>query len=387
MNTQPMKSFKDRMAERYAQRDIYGVPVSVISPDEMEKNSDAGVTGDAFWMRPVQALSQQDFGYIAKAVYENFITKTPETKAMTDKREIMQAVQHYVEKIYTDWQMFKAGAGGGSYTVTWPVMDTPDKLADAAGKTDYTPRETAIVIHKPADSPEQEIESFTGIDISQILPAGLDADAWNWFMLEHELAHVAGAGEAQADATAAARYMKETGSDDVPRKLMQVRSIMAVVQATERVAIDEAPQRLSPQELAQMGLNNAAQRAARVAEHKRYGWGPVASLTDRLAAGVAAHQAMDEAAIADVPFTAYDARNDDLTALVHEIEKRDPGYDFYAPDFARLVKVVDDIANGPDTAFKDIAAQFGKAVRDVIKPEAYAPAQTQSAKPVTPGLS
>lgn len=381
------KSFKQRMQDRYARRNVYGVPVSVLSPDEMEKRSDSGMSGDAFWMRPVQALTQQDFGYIAKAVYENFVTKTPETRRLTDKREIMQTVSHYVEKIYTDWQMFKSGAGGGSYTITWPVMDSPDKLADAQGKQNYAPRETAIVVHKPAAGAEEEIAGFTGLDVTQVADTGLDTDAWNWFMLEHELAHVAGAGEAQADAVAAARYMKETGKDDVPRKLMQVRSIMAVVQAMERVAIDEAPQRLSPRELAQMGLNNKAQRDAHVAETMRYGWGPVASLADRIAAGAGAHQAMDEDAIAEIPFTPYDKRNDDLTALIHEIEKRDAGYNFYTPDFVRLVRVMDEIAAGPDSVFSDLAATFSKAVRDVIKPEAYAPAQSQSSKPVSPVLS
>lgn len=104
-------------------------------------------------------------------------------------------------------------------------------FADATGPEAYVPLLAAIVIAPDADFQPQHLLHYAGI--SAPLDTGLhDNTAWRYWITHHELAHVAGADEPQADLIASLLTRRAFPDDPAVQMMADMRALINARDAT-----------------------------------------------------------------------------------------------------------------------------------------------------------
>lgn len=252
----------------------YGVPVRVIRPDDL---------GMPHKLQPGR---YQVHGRTGR-VYINGLT-TREQEFLENSMDMLtrkdgNSRHHRIlgDNLKSAW--VRVTGYGGAYTLSLPPDTTP---ADKRGRGNYREKNLSVIAFSHSQTGKDEwIGMLTGDDKS-VDPDALPGTAahWAYWVLEHEMAHTSGAGEAQADIMGAAHYIKAFGKDDVPRTVSDIRAVNAVL------------------------------RHASESYSEEYGWKPVAALDELLDKGAAAIKNMDDARIHDLRFRSYDGQR---TAVDH----------------------------------------------------------------------
>ncbi len=310
----------------------YGVPVKTVSAEDLEALAPANLPPKIAWRRGFDDLSKPEKACLRDIVEEFHIKPANAPGGETQRAQMRDMI---AKGIYSELAKSRLTNTGASFTITAPLLK--NAFAPDVGENAYIERSAAIIVLRTHDTPADMVRTVLSMDPAEIDFPAVDHDAWNWFTLEHERAHCAGADEAQADMIAAAHYMRKFGTDDIPKLWEKLRGVSAMLDAMHGVATVLSPKLLSPQQLQQAGLATQQQRQAKLDNIRRYGWGPVTGLKRQLAKGVKGNAALTPAEIHALRFERIDTKADKLMTLAATIMDATPGMNPFNPDLKQMV--------------------------------------------------
>lgn len=283
-----------RLSERLNIRNAYGVPVVVLTTSQFpslkrpggrvaDRKDKKETAQQRMAGLDLQRDEQRILEQAAELVYDSSMRSQMEKDgqpAPEDGQELMK--EYAVARIYDRLQKMLETGNEGEFVNFWRWHHKGKReAAHKAGPEKYEELEYGIVLLNTSHNDVNEalahmLHTFPG----QIGETGLGMHDLYLSVLEHELAHAAGAGESQADAMAAAQIMRMTGDKVLPQALADIRALMCIrdylVFEARREAEDLMP-----------GGRPANPRAKAMTKHRekiaRYGWAPVEALDEQLA--------------------------------------------------------------------------------------------------------
>ncbi|TNE29993.1 MAG: hypothetical protein EP349_05855 [Alphaproteobacteria bacterium] len=317
----------------------YGVAVKVVTAEDIEALAPANLPAEKLWHRAFEELSAPEQSFLQDIV-EQFHTKHADPIAGNPVQR--EKTRDMIAKgIYSELQKTRLTNKGASFTITAPLMK--NAFAPEVGENAYVERSSAIIVLRTHAAPADIVRTVLSMDPADVIFPDIDPDAWNYFTLEHERAHCAGADEAQADMIATAHYIRAFGKDDVPKLWEKLRGVSAMLDAMHGVATVLAPKMLSPEQLQSAGLGTQQQRQVKLYNIQRYGWGPVTGLKKQLALGIKGNKALTSADIHALRFTDIDTQSEKLMNLAATLMDSNPSINPFNPDLKELVATAKNI--------------------------------------------
>lgn len=355
----------------------WGVPVGVLRLSELVAARPQSIHGSAAWARGFEDLSRAEKNVIYAAVMrmeQGHKKLRGNFNAIAGKSHDTAA--RFWATISSDMLWNKLG----SFAITHPTLNEGRHAPDL-GPANYPEREKALICLNDTLSLEDELGGhFLGEKIRPDALAQIDHDAWRALILEHELAHIAGADEEQADLIAAAKVMKELGRDQEVRMLADLRAVNSIANFVQAALFDKMKALGLDDMLCNMRMCDDAGFDKKVAFHRRYSWKQMQALDHAVRKGVKAARSMNDDEIRDLRFRKIDpgtTMQEGIASALLEIcfEKG-----FYSPtpgllvmaalDFHKRVMAEADPGVKPDDipALRMLSRFTGAAVRLMSKP-------------------
>jgi len=250
----------------------YGVPVVVLRPDdaglgpalEPDRISVHGRTGRVY----TKKLRQREKEFLQNSL------DIALSKGNGDRHDCTQIF----DRLEKSWAM--QIAYGGARVLCHPDNSTLEQK----GRENYKEKDFALIIHCHSDTTKHDwatlfLSPKSGVEL-QDLPG--TAAHWSTWVLEHEMAHTAGAGEAQADIMAAAHYIRTFDDTSLTTAIADIRAVNAVTRHTIDSYSDT------------------------------YGWTPVAALDALMAKGTDSIKTLNDTDIHNLRFEHFDGRRKDV---------------------------------------------------------------------------
>lgn len=380
---------------------VYGVPYSVISLSDYEDMVPADViktarekarekikkippplreafsldedslTKKMIWMRGYHSLSQAERDF-----FENKVDVVTDTKRSRFKIAGVNFGQETKEKnarkLFAQLGIARLMNPGMMDMAYMPVEKADIEkgmFAHQQGPGQYKDRKGAVIIYDKQDSnPEQALGKMLGFRSGEMAPLNGKPEDLSALVLEHELAHVSGAGEPQADAMSAVQYMRLTGRDDMVKFFADFRAISAV---WSEVMIQGAEKMAKKKGRGLFGLKGMLRDKMLKWQRNmssRYGWGCVEALDEQLKRGVQGAKSMREDEIHDMRFKRYGGDKWPLRMLGELVHKHAGASPLNAQGMKALVKSFNKasfVLPGPDIT---AVAHFCNSLKDINDP-------------------
>jgi len=316
----------------------YGVPYSVISLSDYEQTVPADVLKNArdkarekirvipapvrvalsldedtltkkmIWMRSYKSLSEKEREY-----FENKVDVIVDAKRSGFSIGPIgfgkQTAPGAARKLFSTVGMMRM-MNPGMMDMAYMQVEKSDMekgiFAHQQGKGKYKERNGAVIIFDKQDAhPEQALGKMLGFSNGEMAPLNGSPEDLSALVLEHELAHVSGAGEAQADAMSAVQYMRLTGRDDMVRFFADFRAVSAVWGEVMLQGAEKMAQKKGRGLFGLKGMLRDKLLKWQRDMSGRYGWGCVEALDEQIKRGVQASKSMHEDDIHDMRFKSY----------------------------------------------------------------------------------
>lgn len=382
-----------KSAREKARKKLTSIPAPLRMALSLDEDS---LTKKMIWMRSYKTLSQAERDFLENKV-DVIVDKKRPGFALGPIGFGRQSPESVARKLF-----FQVGIARlmnpGMMDMAYMQVDQQEAengiFAHQQGRSRYKDRKGAVIIFDKQDAhPEQALGKMLGFRKGEMAPLNGSAENLHALILEHELAHVSGAGEAQADAMSAVQYMRLTGQDDMVRFFSDFRAVAAVWGEVMLKGAEDMAQKKGRGLFGLKGMLRDKMLKWQREMSGRYGWGCVEALDEQLQRGVQGAKAMTGDEIHDMRFNSYGGDKWPLRylgELVQEHAKPSvpllsglmkgfnkasfalPGPDIHAvAQFCDSLKSVNDprLQNVRDEYKQDVvnvARRFAKAARNIL---------------------
>lgn len=258
-----------QLTKRLKASTAYGVPYQIIRPTEFEELSDRAKRDEAkafmqqqlmrmpeemreeieqdqeeltrrgLWARPFEKLTKAEREFMENKV--DIVAKNDPMPTMNPADFKVGKTKRWAKELYTIISRMRSQSNGLIDMAVMPPR--PEEMvfgsfAHQAGKEHYKEKVGGVVLFHPGrGEPETVLRKTMNLSLEGLRDAGIGREEFELMVLEHELSHLAGAGEPQADSMAAIQVMKATESDQMPRYWSDFRMLSTMRSAlTKRIA-------------------------------------------------------------------------------------------------------------------------------------------------------
>lgn len=317
MRFEDLASAKDRKsAEYYVDNQLKQLPDE--TRKTLEKNKDELIRR-ALWMRPYDYLSKKEREFMENKA--DVISHGNDPVTMGPIPINVNSPQFWSRQVYQILSQMRRGSPGFIDMMISPVRQQDaqyGQFADQQGRKRYTDKPGGLVVlHTGRGEPTTVLRKSMGLNVGYLKDHGISREEFEALVLEHELAHLSGAGEPQADSMATAQYIRHFGKDDMPKFWADFRALHAMQTMIAMHIGAKVVNKL--EDLGEQGHADMIQQYMdqRLEGFSMYSWACVDSMDAQIAKGVAHNQALDDDEIRELRFKSW---NHDLSPLKHLIE-------------------------------------------------------------------
>lgn len=317
MAFEDLASPKDRKsAEYYVDKQLNQLPAE--TRKKLEKNKDELIRR-ALWMRPYDYLSKKERDFMENKA--DVISHGNDPVSMGPIPVNVNSPQFWSRQVYQILSQMRRGSPGFIDMMISPVRQEDaqyGQFADQQGPSRYKDKNGGLVVlHTGRGEPTTVLRKSMGLNVGYLKDHGISREEFEALVLEHELAHLSGAGEPQADSMATAQYIRHFGKDDMPKFWADFRALHAM---QTMIAMHIGAKVVK--KLEDMGEQNHADMIQQYMDQRlegfsMYSWACVDSMDAQIAKGVAHNQSLDDDEIRKLRFKSW---NHDLSPLKHLVE-------------------------------------------------------------------
>jgi len=316
MTFEDLAPAKDRKsAEFYVDQQLKQLPDE--TRKKLEQNKDELIRR-ALWMRPYDYLSKKEREFMENKA--DVISHGNDPVTMGPVPINVNSPQFWSRQVYQILSQMRRSSPGFIDMMISPVrqQDTQyGQFADEQGKSRYKDKNGGLVVlHTGRGEPTTVLRKSMGLNVGYLKDQGISREEFEVLVLEHELAHLSGAGEPQADSMATAQYIRHFGKDDMPKFWADFRALHAM-QTMIAMHIGEKVVK----KLRDLGEDGHADMIGQYMDQRlegfsMYSWACVDSMDAQIAKGVAHNQSLDDDEISELRYKSW---NHDLSPVKHLI--------------------------------------------------------------------
>lgn len=307
-------------SHRIKQDKVYGIPVRVITASQIEREAGPGIDRAELWKRKYKDLPRREKMTFIRAAQFYYDNDTAYRRALNPGGGPWGA--EWAKNRFNTFSYYMNNAINGDGTMSANDLSLgrlPTRAptnAWEAGPNRYVEARKGVLLLNDTMPPQQMLARVAlHTDPDNIKDFGIAQDDMNLMSLEHELAHLSGADEPQADAMGAAQYIRGTGSIKLPRIYADMRALGALRNAASDYRLQQARENGTLDRDYPQYVGKERYIDAYLKQENPYLWGTVDALDDLIAKGAKQVGHLTDEEIHAMRFKKWDQKKDALSAI------------------------------------------------------------------------